>query len=49
MEVLCLFDDGSELVMKTDANGELKGLAKGIKSNLTLGEPLVIFVGGNPS
>jgi len=30
MEVLCSFDDGSELVMmKTDANGELKGLAKG--------------------
>lgn len=31
MEVLCLFDDGSELVMKTDVNGELKGLAKGDK------------------
>ncbi|EJH35313.1 hypothetical protein VCCP103811_0886 [Vibrio cholerae CP1038(11)] len=28
---MCLFDDGSELVMKTDANGELKGLAKGDK------------------
>lgn len=36
MEVLCLFDDGLELVMKIDVNGELKGLVKGDKMKKVL-------------